>query len=303
MLWAVAGVTFAATALIVLALMYGFQQSGAEIPQRLAGLWRPPAAKNTFVQKEKARVQESLSSVGKLICSSPKQLARTQRLMARAGFRRPEAAAAFVGAKIVLSGGLLALAYFTQTYRFNPVIILPTAVLLGYVGPDFWLTQRIRKRQNTIRLSIADALDLLVVCVEAGLGLDLALLRVSQELRITHRELCQELDIVNAELRVGTNRTTALRGLAERTGVDDIKSLVAMLIQTDRFGTSIAQSLRVHSDELRLRRRQRAEEAAAKTSVKMVPPLVFFIFPALFAVLLGPAVISVARNLLPILNK
>ncbi|MBI2815372.1 MAG: type II secretion system F family protein [Acidobacteria bacterium] len=301
MVWAAAGIAFAATALIVMAVMYAFNQGGVPVQERLAGLWRPAQPQRKL--GEKIRIQRSLSSLGKLISSSPKQLERQQRLMVRAGFRRSEAALVFMGTKILLAGGLLALVYFTGFYRQNPVFILPFALALGYVGPDFWLTQRIRKRQQTLRLSLADALDLLVVCVEAGLGLDLALLRVSQELKIAHPELCAELDIVNAELRVGTNRTEALRGFATRTGVDDIKALVAMLIQTDRFGTSIAQSLRVHSEELRTKRRQRAQEEAAKTTVKMVPPLVFFIFPALFAVILGPAVISVARNMLPIFVK
>src|SRR5262249_44858698 len=137
----------------------------------------------------------------------------------------------------------------------------------------------------------------------AGLGLDQALMRVSQELRIAHPELCDELNVVNAEIRIGKTRLEALRAFGTRTGIDDVKALVAMLIQTDRFGTSIAQSLRVHSDELRTKRRQRAEEEAAKTTVKMVPPLVFCIFPALFVVILGPAVISVVRNFLPIVKK
>jgi tight adherence protein C len=144
---------------------------------------------------------------------------------------------------------------------------------------------------------LPDALDLLVICVEAGLALDQALLRVSQELRIAHPELCDELELVNSEMRVGKPRLDALRDLASRTGVEDLKSLVAMLVQTDRFGTSVAQSLRVHSEQLRILRRQRAEEQAAKTTVKMVPPLVFFIFPALFVVLLGPAVITITHFL------
>jgi tight adherence protein C len=144
-------------------------------------------------------------------------------------------------------------------------------------------------------LALPDALDLLVICVEAGLALDQALLRVSQELRIAHPELCDELEIANGEMRIGKTRLDALRDLAARTGVDDLKSLVAMLIQTDRFGTSVAQSLRVQAEQLRTLRRQRAEEQAAKTTVKMVPALVFFIFPAMFAVVLGPAVISIAR--------
>src|SRR6202035_1358975 len=137
-------------------------------------------------------------------------------------------------------------------------------------------------------LAIPDGLDLLVICVEAGLGLDQALLRVSEELHITHPELSNELQLVTTEMRLGKTRTEALRDLARRTGLEDIKSLVGMLVQTERFGTSIAQSLRIHSDELRTKRRQRAEEMSAKTAVKMVGPLVFFIFPALMAVILGP---------------
>jgi tight adherence protein C len=154
-----------------------------------------------------------------------------------------------------------------------------------------------------LRRALPDCLDLLVICVEAGLGLDQALLKVAEELRITHPELTSELKLVNMEMRVGKTRVEALRELGRRTGLEDIKSLVTMLIQTERFGTSIAQSLRVFSDDSRTRRRQRAEEMSAKTSVKMVPPLVFFIFPALMVVILGPAVITLVRQMMPVLSK
>jgi tight adherence protein C len=138
--------------------------------------------------------------------------------------------------------------------------------------------------------------------MEAGLGLDQAILRVSTELRTAHPELSEELQLVNMEMQLGKNRLEALRELANRTGVEDIKGLVAMLIQTDRFGTSLAQSLRVFSDDLRIKRRQRAEEQAAKTTVKMVPPLVFFIFPALMVVILGPGIIAIMKELFPVIN-
>jgi len=151
-------------------------------------------------------------------------------------------------------------------------------------------------------MALPDGLDLLVICVEVGLGLDQSILRVAQELRIVHPELSEELQMVNLEMRVGKSRLDALRELARRTGLDELKALVAMLIQTERFGTSIAQSLRVYSDDLRTRRRQRAEEMSAKTTVKMVPPLVFFIFPALIVVILGPAVITLMRQFLPALK-
>ena len=304
MLWAVSGVTFAAIVLVVLALAYAFSAGSLPITERLSRLWRPPAQEETrFKEKQKERVQRVLSDVGKILPASPKQVSHTQRVMARAGYRSPEAVTAMQGVKIFLPIATLALVYFTGFYRQNPIVYLGGALLVGWAAPELWLTRRVAKRQHTIRLSMPDALDLLVICVEAGLGLDQALLRVSQELKIAHPELCAELDLVTTEIRVGKSRIEALRALANRTGVDDIKALVAMLIQTDRFGTSVAQSLRVHSDDLRTKRRQRAEEQAAKTTVKMVPPLVFFIFPALFVVILGPAVISVARNFLPIFQR
>jgi len=173
---------------------------------------------------------------------------------------------------------------------------LVSAVGLGFVIPEIWLFWRIRVRQHRLRLALPDGLDLLVICVDVGLGLDQSILRVAQELRLVHPELSDELHMVNLEMRVGKTRLEALRELARRTGLEDLKALVAMLIQTERFGTSIAQSLRVYSDELRTRRRQKAEEMAAKTTVKMVPPLVFFVFPALLAVILGPAIITLVRQ-------
>lgn len=301
----VAAVTFFGIVVVGLALAYAF--SGGELPvvERLGRLWHhaPAGPEPGFKEKQKERAQRVLSDVGKILPSSPKKVSHTQRLMMRAGYRRPEGVMVIQGVKILLPVVLVSCVYFTGFYKSNPFFIIGFAVALGYFGPEFWLTRQIRKRQHVIRLSMPDALDLLVICVEAGLGLDQSLLRVSQELKVAHPELCGELELVNAEIRVGKSRIEALRELATRTGVDDIKGLVAMLIQTDRFGTSVAQSLRVHSEDLRTKRRQRAEEAAAKTTIKMIPPLVFFIFPALFVVILGPGVISVARNLLPIMHK
>ncbi len=298
MIWAASGIAFLAMVLIVLALVYAFSTGSLPITERLARLWHPRSVEPEagFREKQKKKVQRVLTDVGKLLPASTKELSHTQRLMVRAGYRRPEAVMAMRGVKVLLPIGSLIAVYFTGFYRQNPFFILAMAGLVGYLLPEFWLTWRVRKRQHVIRLALPDCLDLLVICVEAGLGLDQALLRVSQELKIAHPELCDELELVNAQIRVGKTRIEALRELALRTGVDDIKALVAMLIQTDRFGTSVAQSLRVHSDDLRTKRRQRAEEMAAKTTVKMVPPLVFFIFPALFVVILGPAVVILARQ-------
>jgi tight adherence protein C len=304
MFWTVTG-TFVAIVAAVLALAYGF--AGGKMPavERLTGLWHNPQDESqpAFKQKQKARAQKVLSDVGKMLPPSPQKVSSTQRMLMRAGYRNPEAVTMLQGAKFLTPIVLLGLAYFTGFYKYNPFFILAVAVIGGFLGPDFWLTTRIHKRQHILRLALPDALDLLVICVEAGLGLDQALLRVSHELKVVHPELSEELELVNAEIRVGKIRIEALRELATRTGVDDIKALIATLIQTDRFGTSVGQSLRVHSDELRMKRRQRAEEAAAKTTVKMVPPLVFFIFPALFVVILGPAAITIIRNFLPIVHR
>jgi tight adherence protein C len=171
-----------------------------------------------------------------------------------------------------------------------------------YLLPKLVLFRMIKRRQSRIRLSLPDALDLLVICVEAGLGLDQALKRVSDEIAFAHDDLSEELQLVTLEAKAGRTRPDALRNLAMRTGVDDVRALVAVLVQTDRFGTSIAQALRVHSDSLRTERRQRAEEAAAKTTIKMVPVLVLCLFPAMFIVSVGPAAIQVVRQLKPILS-
>jgi tight adherence protein C len=175
-----------------------------------------------------------------------------------------------------------------------------TALGIGYVVPSFVLARKAKKRQHRIRLSLPDALDLLVVSVEAGLGLDQALARVGQELEFAYPDLSNELRLVSLELLAGTGRSDALRNLATRTGVEDLSALVAMLVQTDKFGTSVANSLRVFSDTLRTKRRQRAEEAAAKTGVKMVFPLVVCIFPAVWIVTIGPAAIRFVKVLGPI---
>jgi tight adherence protein C len=169
--------------------------------------------------------------------------------------------------------------------------------VLGWVGPSFYIGRRVKHRQKLIVKAMPDALDMLVVCVEAGLGLNAAIVRVSEEIDHVSPLMSEQLALVNLEIRAGTAREEALRNLGERTGVSDVRALVTMLIQTDRFGTSIATALRVHADTLRTKRRQRAEEASAKTTIKLIFPLVFFVFPAMFVVILGPALISIVRTL------
>jgi tight adherence protein C len=298
MIWAITDLAFLAAMLIVVLVVYAVSGKAVPIAERLAKLWKPPVRedKSHFRERQKEKVARWLQGLAKYLPSSAKSSAKTQRMMVRAGFRRPETATILKASKVVLTTGLLSLVYFTGVYESNPFFILLAAGMAGFFLPDIWVTIRIKKRQNVIRLALADALDLMVICVEAGLALDQALLRVAHELKVAHPALSEELNIVSAEIRLGKSRIEALRALGQRTDVDDIKALVAMLIQTDRFGTSVAQSLRVHSDNVRSKRRQRAEEAAAKTTVKMVPALVFFIFPALFVVILGPAVITIMRQ-------
>jgi tight adherence protein C len=299
MLWVVTGVTFLTTVFVLLALVYAFSPGEFGVAGRLSRLLNTtaPPREEAFSEKQKIRARDVLASIGKLMPSATKRASRAQLMMIRAGYRRPEAVQAIEGMKILLPILLLALVLFTGVYRYNPFSIILFAFVLGFVIPEGWLLWKIQARQHRLRKGLPDGLDLLVICVEVGLGLDQALLRVSQELRIVHPELSEELQMVNLEMRVGKTRLEALRELGRRTGLEEIKALVAMLIQTERFGTSVAKSLRVHSDDLRTQRRQRAEEMSAKTTVKLVPPLVFFVFPALMMVTLGPAVITLIREL------
>jgi tight adherence protein C len=247
-------------------------------------------------------IREAFKRVGSRLPRSPSEMGKLRLRLVQAGFRGEEALMVFFGMRLAVAVCAFALCAL-------PILIRPSVSLalgacgLGYVLPGVILARKVKRRQHRLRLALPDALDLLVVSVEAGLGLDQAIQRVSQELEFAHPELSSELRLVNLELRAGKGRVDALHNLGERTGVDDIASLVAMLIQTDRFGTSIAKSLRVHSETLRTKRRQRAEEAAAKTGVKMVFPLVFCIFPAIFVVTIGPAAIQFVKVLFPAIKK
>jgi len=182
-------------------------------------------------------------------------------------------------------------------------VLLVSVTAFGFFLPRFALKRKIQARQQRIKLALPDALDLTVICVEAGLALDQAVMRVGQDLHHAHPDLSEEFHFVNLEMRAGKPRAEALRNLVDRTGVDDIRSLVGTLIQTDRFGTSVAQALRVHSDSLRTERRQRAEEQAAKTTIKMVIPLVLFVLPSIIFVTLGPAIIQLVRTLKPVSGR
>jgi tight adherence protein C len=243
-----------------------------------------------------------LKRLGEKAPKSPKEMGSLRLRLVQAGFRRDEALTMFFGIRVLFALALFML--FATPLIFRPNLTVALGGLgLGYVLPGMLLARMAKRRAHRIRLSLADMLDLLVVSVEAGLGLDAALTRVGQELAFAYPELADELRLINLELRAGKPRSEALRNLADRTGVDDLSSLVTMLIQTDKFGTSVAQSLRVYSETLRTKRRQRAEEAAAKTGVKMVFPLVICIFPAIWVVTIGPAAIRFVTVLFPMIEK
>ena len=229
----------------------------------------------------------------RLLPKSPKEVSVVQQRLLRAGFRENADVHLFYGAKVLVPFFLLLLTLSSGATRyFSPFFACLMAVALGYLLPDFWLGRRIKNRQLNIRLGLPDFLDLMVVCIEAGLSLDYALDRAVKELHAAHPEICDEFGLVILEQRAGRPRVDSWKNLAERVDLDVVRTLTSSVIQADQFGTSIAKTLRVYSDTLRTQRRQRVEELAAKTAVKLVFPLVLFIFPPLFIVALGPAALT-----------
>lgn len=240
--------------------------------------------------------------------SSQSEVSAIREALLTAGYRHAQAPILFMGAK--LFSGILALGIVillpASLLRFPTVtiqlVIYVGAASVGYFLPMLWLRYAVMQRKEKLLDAFPDALDLMVVCVEAGLGLDAAISRVSSEIRFAHGELAEEFNLVSLELRTGLSRAEALKNLSRRVDLEEVSSLVALLVQTDKFGTSVGQSLRVHSDAMRVNRQLRAEELAAKLPVKLLFPLVFFIFPSLFVVVVGPAGVKIARTLLPTLG-
>ncbi len=251
--------------------------------------------------------RDMLARLGTLLPAPASPSQRTARLLVRAGYRQPGAVRVLVGAKVfgavalpllaLLVVGRLNLAGDTQ------LLAIAGAAVAGYSAPGYFITFKARRRQRRIRRGLPDALDLLVICVESGLGLDQALMQAAKELEISHPDISVEFALVNLELRTGKRRAEALRSLAERTAVEELKKLVAVLIQADRFGTGVAQSLRTHADYMRVQARQKAEELAAKVGVKLVFPIFFCILPTLFVVTVGPMAVRIVREMLPMMNN
>jgi tight adherence protein C len=261
--------------------------------------WQQPKAEEKPALKE--RLEQALDPLSKAIPLSPGEVSRTRRWLIQAGYRNQDHLTIYVGSRLACA--LLGFLLVVATSGFGSPTLLVSVSAFGFFLPRFVLKRLIQQRQQRIKLGLPDALDLTVICVEAGLALDQAMMRVGQDLHHAHPELSDEFHLVNLEMRAGKPRPEALRNMVDRTGVDDIRSLVGTLIQTDRFGTSVAQALRVHSDSLRTERRQRAEEQAAKTTIKMVVPLVLFVLPSIIFVTLGPAVIQLVRTLMPEMGR
>jgi tight adherence protein C len=244
---------------------------------------------STVIKQTGLSVGQIVERFEHMLPKSDKEVSVVMQRLTRAGYRNEHAVKIFYGAKVVCPLLLCAIAAVTGLANMGPFFVYLMALGLGFLGPDFWLGKKIAARQKKIARGLPDVLDLLVICMEAGLSLDQATSRAAQELTMSQPELCDELNVVVLEQRAGRARSDAWKNMAERTGVESLKNLVSMLVQTEQFGTSIAKMLRVHSDTLRTQRVQMIEELAAKTSVKLVFPLVLFIFPALFLVTLGPA--------------
>src|SRR5262245_5847682 len=235
-----------------------------------------------------------LARLSRLLPKSPKEMSQLQRTLTRAGYPQGRAVVIYSIAEIVLP---LFLFFGTVTILGFSAGLLPALVLgvVGYVAPSFWVGHKVSERQKQIRNGLPDALDLLTVCVEAGSGLDQAIAKASEELRVSHPYLADEFATITTEIRAGVARIEAMRNFSRRTGVEEVRSLVSMLTQTDRFGTSIGEALRVHADTSRTKRRQNAEERANKIGVKLVFPLALCLFPALYVVCFGPVVVQIYR--------
>ena len=296
----VPAIIFAAVAVAIFSFAAAAYAPSSLLSARLRslGVERPIAPDKPSFRE---RIDQILDPLSKALPLSPAEVSRTRSWLIQAGLRERQHLVIYVVSRI-----LGAIAFFALTVAvigFDSIYLMAGAIAFGFFLPRFVLKRMIRNRQREITVALPDALDLTVVCVEAGLPLDQALMRVGEDLKYAHPALSEEFYLANLEMRAGKPRAEALRNLAARTSVDDIRSLVASLIQTDRFGTSIVQALRIYSDSLRTERRQRAEEQASKTAVKMVIPLVVFVLPSLIFVTLGPALIELYHNLAPSVRR
>ncbi len=303
--------SFLVMIIVVLVAFVGFAALGMklyirpkEAMERVAGITDSP---DSMPVHPSLAMHALIAKLGNFVPHSPKDVTVMQRSLIRAGIRNDNALKLLYGAKAICGVGfpllttiLVGGSDWDTSNKFMSVMI---AAGVGFFGPNEYVKRLAAKRQHEIARGLPNALDLLVVCVESGLGLDQAILQVSKELDHAHPDISEEFGFVNLELKAGKRRVEALRNLAERTGVDDLKKLVAVLIQADRFGTGVAQSLRAHADFMRVQARQTAEEKAAKLGVKLIFPIFFCILPSLFVVTVGPVVMKIIRELVPMMNN
>lgn len=285
-------------------LLYRPQSAATERLKRLGETTASPVSGHASLEDTRASgdlAQRLSSPLSRLLPPSAAEAKKLQKQLMHAGFRSPSAPLTYRAIQLFTLAALPALVAVTCAVLARPLssaaLYILGAFVMGFFLPRYALRRMIRSRQQLIRWGLADALDLMVISIEAGLGLNAAMVKVSTELREAHPDICDEFEMANLEMRVGRDREESLRNLAERTGVDDLRSLVAMLIQTDKFGTSIARAIRAFSDSLRTKRRQRAEQAAQKAAVKLLFPLACFLFPTLFIALLGPAALQLMDTL------
>jgi tight adherence protein C len=265
--------------------------------QRLSSVLAPrsgPGLLERFIRKQTAETGIA-ESIRKGSPKGEKQVSVLQRRLILAGYRRDYHIKLFSTAKLVVPLLLCGIAAATGLYRWSAFLVFAGTVGIGYLLPDYWLDHRIKARESAIQRGLPDLLDLMVVCLEAGLSIDQATIRSSEEMRPSHPVISDELALVMLEVRAGQTRLAAWRHLTDRTNVDAVRMLVTILVQADQFGTGISRTLRVHSETMRTQRKRKAEEIAAKTSVKMIFPLAMFICPSFFVIVLGPAVIRLSE--------
>jgi tight adherence protein C len=299
MIYLISAIVFTSVLLLSVAALYQFLLGKSALSQRIEGLFpgpkiliKRPVESGTWAYK--------LSSIGERVKLPQQEHTKYTRMIVAAGYRK-ETVYLFFGCKLILTCALPLLYFFSYAgprhayFTSEAILSIAACAAVGYLLPSYWLYAMKSRRQLMIFHTLPDILDLMTVCVEAGLSLDAALMRTTETPQFDSDPLAREIKIVTMETRAGKPRIESLKDMAERTMVDDVRSFVAMLAQTERFGTSLSQSLRTYADSLRIKRRQMAEEAAAKTTIKMIFPLILFIFPALLVVILGPAIIQIGK--------
>lgn len=296
--------TFVSIAFIVMAIYWLLFRPVSATAQRLHDLDDPrgvATAQSIEVSGMETVAARLADPINRLLPPSAAGAKKLQKQLMQAGFRSPSATAVYRSIQLITMLALPGLFLTVWTLMAQPLgdalIYVLAAFVIGFLGPRFILNRMVANRKLRVTWGLADALDLMVITMEAGLGLNAAMLKVCDELRTVHPDICKEFELANLEIRVGRERSEALRNLADRTGVEDLNSLVGMLIQADRFGTSIARAVRVYSDSLRTKRRQRAEQAAQKAAFKLLLPLGALLFPTMFIIILGPALLNISDML------